>query len=88
MMSRELLSAQIRAALFDPPADAPQIVRHYTFSVEDRALIQQRRRHANRLGFAAHLAVFRCPERPHRRGEPPRQRPSREAYNGKSPGSD
>jgi hypothetical protein len=34
-------------------------VRHYTFSIEDVTLIRQRRRNANRLGFAVHLAYLR-----------------------------
>jgi len=38
-------------------------VRHYTFSPEDLALIRQRRRAANRLGFAVQLAYFRYPGR-------------------------
>jgi hypothetical protein len=32
------------------------IVRHYTFSIEDVALIRQRRRNANRFGFAVALS--------------------------------
>ena len=32
-----------------------------TFSIEDVALIRQRRRNANRLGFAVHLAYLRFP---------------------------
>src|SRR4051794_35602273 len=63
MTPRELLSPQIRAALFDPPTDAPEIVRHYTFPAEDMELIQKRRRPHNRLGFAVHLAYLRHPGR-------------------------
>jgi TnpA family transposase len=63
MTPRELLSPQIRAALFDPPTDAPEIVRHYTFSAGDMELIQKRRRPHNRLGFAVHLAYLRHPGR-------------------------
>ena len=50
MTLRQLLSPQARAALFDPPTEVRAIVRHYTFSIEDVALIRQRRRDANRLG--------------------------------------
>ena len=32
MKTRQLLSPSVRAAFFDPPADAAGIVRHYTFS--------------------------------------------------------
>lgn len=63
MSSRQLLSPQSRAALFDPPAAPAAIVRHYTFSPDDMALIRRRRRDANRLGFATHLAYLRFPGR-------------------------
>ena len=36
---------------------------HYTLSSEDRALIRERRRAANRLGFAVNLAYMRYPAR-------------------------
>jgi hypothetical protein len=39
----EILSPQSRAALFDPPTDTAEIVRHYTFSDDDLALIGKRR---------------------------------------------
>jgi len=63
MKKHEILSPQSRAALFDPPTKPAAIVRHYTFSPEDLALIRQRRRAANRLGFAVQLAYFRYPGR-------------------------
>ncbi len=63
MSPRHILSPQSRAALFDPPTDPAAIVRHYTFSPEDLALIRQRRRAANRLGFAVNLAYLRFPGR-------------------------
>ena len=63
MKKHEILSPQSRAALFDPPTDPAAIVRHHTFSPEDLALIRQRRRAANRLGFAVHLAYLRFPGR-------------------------
>lgn len=63
MKKHEILSPQSRAALFDPPTDPAAIVRHYTFSPDDMALIRQRRRAANRLGFAVQLAYFRYPGR-------------------------
>ena len=63
MKKHEILSPQSRAALFDPPADPAAIVRHYTLSPEDLALIRRRRRDANRLGFALHLAYLRFPGR-------------------------
>jgi TnpA family transposase len=63
MPPRYILSPQSRAVLFDPPTDAAAIVRHYTFSPKDLALIRQRRRVANRLGFAVNLAYLRFPGR-------------------------
>jgi len=63
MKKHEILSPQSRAALFDPPTEPTAIVRHYTYSVADLALIRRRRRAANRLGFAVHLAYLRFPGR-------------------------
>ena len=71
MKKHEILSPQARAALFDPPTDPAAIVRHYTFSPEDMALIQQRRRAANRLGFAVNLSYLRFPGRAPRPDETP-----------------
>jgi TnpA family transposase len=63
MKKHEILSPHSRAALFDPPTEPTAIVRHYTFSPEDLALIRRRRRAPNRLGFAVHLAYLRFPGR-------------------------
>jgi len=63
MKKHEILSPQSRSALFDPPIDPAAIVRHYTFSSDDMGLIRRRRRDANRLGFAIHLAYLRFPGR-------------------------
>jgi hypothetical protein len=63
MKKHEILSPQSRAALFDPPTDLATIVRHHTLSPDDFALIRQRRRDANRLGFAVHLAYLKFPGR-------------------------
>lgn len=63
MKKHEILSPQSRAMLFDAPPDPVSIVRHYTFSPDDLALIRRRRRDANRLGFAVHLAYLRFPGR-------------------------
>ena len=71
MKKHEILSPQSRAALFDPPTDPAAIVRHYTFSPEELALIRQRRRDANRLGFAVHLAYLQFPGRVLGSGEIP-----------------
>jgi hypothetical protein len=71
MKKHEILSPQSRAVLFDPPTDPAEIVRHYTFSPEDLALIRRRRRDANRLGFAVHLAYLRFPGRARSAAEVP-----------------
>jgi TnpA family transposase len=71
MKKHEILSPQARAELFDPPTDTAAIVRHYTFSPEDMALIRQRRRAANRLGFAVLLSYLRFPGRVQRHEEAP-----------------
>jgi len=63
MPPRHILSPQARATLFDPPTDPAAIVRYYTFSPDDMALIRERRRAANRLGFAVSLAYLRFPVR-------------------------
>ncbi|KAF2988975.1 DUF4158 domain-containing protein (plasmid) [Methylocystis sp. MJC1] len=63
MKKHEILSPQSRAELFDPPRDPAAIVRHYTLSPDDLTLIRQRRRDANRLGFAVHLAYLKFPGR-------------------------
>jgi TnpA family transposase len=63
MKKHEILSPQSRAELFDPPTDPAAIVRQYTFSLDDLTLIRQRRRDANRLGFAVHLAYLKFPGR-------------------------
>ena len=71
MKKHEILSPQSRAALFEPPTDPAAIVRYYTFSPDDMALIRERRRAANRLGFAVQLAYFRHPGRIMRVDEEP-----------------
>ncbi len=60
------LTPEQRHALIQIPADLPdrEIARYYTFSRDDLDLINQRRRHHNRLGFAVQLAVLRFPGRP------------------------
>ncbi|GLI95605.1 DUF4158 domain-containing protein [Methylocystis echinoides] len=63
MKKHEILSPQARAALFNPPNDPAAIIRNYTLSPDDLVLIRRRRRDANRLGFAVHLAYQRFPGR-------------------------
>ncbi len=63
MKKHEILSAQARAALFNPPTDPATIIKYYTLSEEDLALLRKRRRPENRLGFAVHMAYMRYPGR-------------------------
>jgi hypothetical protein len=52
MPRRELLTDSQRRWLDAPACDERAMVRHYTLTVEDLALIDRRRGDANRLGFA------------------------------------
>lgn len=65
MATRELLSPAQRAQMLCIPDDLSDqlLARYYTFSDEDLALIKQRRRPKNRLGFAIQLAYLRFPGR-------------------------
>ena len=69
---QQLTEAQI-AALFDPPTDQRELVRHYTLSAADLAVIRRCRGDHNRLGHALMLCYLRYPGRPLKAGErPPR----------------
>ena len=59
------------AALFDPPTDQRELVRHYTLSAGDIAVIRRRRGDHNRLGHALMLCYLRHPGRPLRANERP-----------------
>src|SRR5215469_16959217 len=65
MATRELLSPAQRAQMLCIPNDLSDqlLARYYTFSDDDLALIKQRRRPQNRLGFAVQLAYLRFPGR-------------------------
>ncbi len=65
MPTRELLSPAQRAQMLRLPNDLSDqlLARYYTLSDDDLALIKQRRRNHNRLGFAAQLAYLRFPGR-------------------------
>ena len=61
MPRRSILSAAERESLLALPQATDELIRHYTFSESDLALIRQRRGPANRLGFAVQLCYMRYP---------------------------
>ncbi len=61
MPRRSLLSETERASLLVLPASQDDLVRQYSFTDTDMALIRQRRGAANRLGFAVQLCLLRYP---------------------------
>lgn len=69
MAHRAVLTARQRATLFDLPRDELSLLRHYTLSDEDIALIRTRRRPENQIGFALQLCAFRYPGRLLKPGE-------------------
>jgi Domain of unknown function (DUF4158) len=58
MPHRELLTESQRLSLQAPASDERGMVRHYTLSTEDLALINRRRGDPNRLGFALMLCYL------------------------------
>src|SRR5437762_13600843 len=70
MRRQQLTEAQI-AALFDPPTDRRELVRHYTLSEADTAMIRRCRGDHSRLGYALMLCYLRYPGRPLRVNERP-----------------
>ena len=58
MPRRELSTEPQRLAFTEPATEEREMVRHYTLSSEDLALIDRRRGHANRLGFAVLLCYL------------------------------
>ncbi|MDQ5853037.1 MAG: Tn3 family transposase [Chloroflexota bacterium] len=71
MPTREVLLPAQRSQFTDIPTEISErdLVRYYTFSPVELAVIHQRRRDHNRLGFAVQLAYLRFPGRPLRAGE-------------------
>src|SRR6266853_1373431 len=65
MPTRELLSPAQRAQMLRIPDDLSDqlLARYYTLSEDDLALIKQRRRSQNRVGFTVQLAYLRFPGR-------------------------
>jgi TnpA family transposase len=73
MPTHEVLAPSQRAQFTELPDSLSErdLARYYTLSPEDLAVIAQRRRPHNRLGFAVQLAYLRFPGRPLRAGEQP-----------------
>jgi TnpA family transposase len=61
MPRRSILSAAERDGLLVIPEARDELIRLYTFSDTDLAVIAQRRGPANRLGFAVQLCYLRFP---------------------------
>ena len=70
MRRQQLTETQI-AALFDPPTDRRELVRHCTLSEADTAMIRRCRGDHSRLGYALMLCYLRYPGRPLRINERP-----------------
>jgi TnpA family transposase len=71
MPRRSILSAAERQSLLVLPDNPADVIRHYTLSESDLAIIRQRRGAANRLGFAVQLCYLRFPGTVLGVGEPP-----------------
>ena len=71
MPRRELLTEPQRLIFNAPATDERGMVRHYSLSSEDIALINRHRGDSNRLGFALMLCYLRFPGRILQQGEQP-----------------
>lgn len=71
MTRRQQLTEPQIAALYDPPTDQRELVRHYTLSDSDIAIIRRCRGDHSRLGYAVMLCYLRHPGRPLRADERP-----------------
>lgn len=63
MARRRLLSIEAWKQLLAPPTDEREMVRQYTLSRDDLALIRSKRTDTTQLGFAMQLLYLRCPGR-------------------------
>jgi Domain of unknown function (DUF4158)/Bacterial dnaA protein helix-turn-helix len=63
MPRRSLLSSAERDRLFVLPDTQDELIRYYTLTESDRAIANQHRGSANRLGFAVQLCYMRYPGR-------------------------
>jgi hypothetical protein len=61
MAHRQLLIDDERQALLGIPLDPDGLARRFTLSRADQDLVAERRRDANRVGFAVQLALLRYP---------------------------
>lgn len=61
MATRRLLAPSVRDTLLGIPSDTTSLERNYVLADEDLELIGTRRRAANRLGLAVHIALLRHP---------------------------
>ena len=61
MPRRSILSTTEQMSLLALPESQNDLIRYYTFTETDFALIRQRRGDANRLGFAVQLCLLRYP---------------------------
>jgi TnpA family transposase len=61
MPRRSMLSAAERESLLALPDTQDELIRRYTLSDSDLAIVRQRRGAANRLGFAVQLCYMRYP---------------------------
>jgi hypothetical protein len=68
---RQQLTEPQLAALFDPPTDQRELVRHYTLSDLDITMIRRCRGDHSRLGYALMLCYLRHPGRPLNASERP-----------------
>jgi TnpA family transposase len=71
MARRRLLNAEAWNRLLMPPIEERDMVRHFTLSREDLALIRTRRTEPTQIGFALLLLYLRCPGRVLAAGETP-----------------
>ena len=61
MATRRLLPSSVRDTLLAILFDTTSLERNYVLADEDLELISTRRRAANRLGLAVHIALLRHP---------------------------
>src|SRR5271170_1568739 len=69
MPRRSVLTKAQFEALLSLPTSETDLIRHYTLSPDDLAIVCRRRRNHNQLGFALQLCALRYPGRLLRSGE-------------------